>query len=108
MAALALFGREIDESNIKSFAFPGNPQYTTREGQDLFYLVVNEKARVEIIKLVFGVSVVENPQIVLPGRTVPPLTPSSPEVMENSGEGEYPDHPEDLPSEQDILPEAGN
>lgn len=104
MAALALFGREVDEGDIKSLVFPGSSQYASRGGQDLFYLVINEKARVEIIKLVFGVQVDENPQIVLPGRTVP-AKPSYPsENAEKPGESGYPHYQQDLPSEQDFLP----
>ncbi len=98
MAALALFGRKVNERDIKSLVFPGNPQYASRDGQDVFYLVINEKARVEIIKLVFGVSVDEDPQTVLPGRAIPG----------KQGNGDSPSRPQDWPSDQDYLPGFNN
>ncbi len=92
MGALALFGGKVNERDIKSLVFPGNPQYVLRDGQDVFYLVVNEKVRVEIIKLVFGVTVDEDPQTVLPGWEIP------------QGEREPSPRPQDWPSDQDYLP----
>ncbi len=103
MAALALFGREIGEGDIQSLTFPGNPQYITRDGQDLFYLVINEKVRVEIIKLVFGVQVGESPRTILPGKTTPSAPAYPSENMENDTEPGRSSPPRDLPSEQDPV-----
>ncbi len=104
MAALARLGREMGEVNIQRFLFPGNPQYCTREGRDIFFLIANEKARVEIIKLVFGAQVEENPQIVLSGKTPPKELLYPPGNTGKSGEPGFPGHlPQDLPSEQDLF-----
>ena len=56
--------------------------------------MINEKARVEIIKLVFVVSVDEEPQTVLPGWAIP----------NQQGNGYPPSRPQDWPSDQDYLP----
>ena len=103
LAALTLFGREVEERDIKNLAFPGNSQYATRQGQDQFYLIINEKARVEIIKLVFGVQVGESPRTILPGKTTPSAPAYPSENMENDTEPGHSSPPRDLPSEQDPV-----
>lgn len=90
MAALALYGKEIKPEDIKSHVIAGSIQWAPRGGLDICYLVIDERARVELIKELFGVQVEERPQITLPGPRVKPAQ-----------NGEQP--PSDIPGEQ--LPE---
>ena len=70
MAALALYGKEVDPDNIKSHVLAGSIQWAPRDGLNICYLVIDEKARVELIQEVFGVRVAERPQITLSGPPV--------------------------------------
>lgn len=70
MAALALYGKEIDPDDIKSHVLAGSIQWAPRGELDICYLVIDERARVELIKEVFGIKVADRPQITLPGRRV--------------------------------------
>lgn len=104
IGSLALFARELDLSSVSFFSFPGSAQYATRGGQDILYLVINEKARVELIKAIFGVEVAENTQIVLPGKRASAGLGSGEELP--SPVEELPSPGEELPSGEDLLTSA--
>lgn len=67
-ASLAFFAQEVDLAGVNMYAFPGSSQYAPHGDLDVFYLVINEKARVELIKAIFGAAVAERQQISLPGK----------------------------------------
>ncbi len=66
MASLALFGKEMDPEGIRLYAFPGSPGLAVQGGHDVFYLVINEKARIELIKTAFGVEPAPREEAALP------------------------------------------
>ncbi len=94
VASLALFGKEMDPAGVSLYAFPGSSQYAPQGDLDIFYLVINEKARVELIKAIFEVAVAEKAQIVLPGKRASNNQPGT------AG----PVLPGDPPSDVDLLP----
>ncbi len=73
IAALALYGNEVDAEDIKSYVMPGFGQWGPQGEIDVSYWVINEKERVEVIEAIFGVTVAERPQINLPGPRRPPV-----------------------------------
>ena len=77
IAALGLFGLRVDSSEISTNVFSGQGQLSYRNGQNIWYLVINEEARVKIIEEVFGVLVEMREQISLPGPVMP--EPEAPE-----------------------------
>lgn len=79
IAQLAVFGMQIKPDQINTHVFTGTCQYAPRNGIDICYVVINEQARVELIKEVFGVNVPLRPQITLPGRSQKPDPVPSPE-----------------------------
>lgn len=84
MGALALYGMEVDPSDIDNYRFDGEGQYTPRGGQNIYYLVPNEQQRVDIIEEVFGQRVDKRPQINLP----PPIPDEEEEEEETESEPE--------------------
>ncbi|MGB4243845.1 MAG: hypothetical protein WBK42_09865, partial [Dethiobacteria bacterium] len=64
---LAVFGLKVDPEDINTYIFSGTNQFAPRGDQDISYLVIDERARVELIKEVFGITVEQRPQITLPG-----------------------------------------
>ncbi|HHX87526.1 MAG TPA: LCP family protein [Firmicutes bacterium] len=89
MAALALYGKEIDPEDIKSHVLAGSIQWAPRGEFDICYLVIDEQARVELIKELFGVKVEERPQITLPGPRVWTEN-NGPEQVPGEGQEEEP------------------
>ncbi len=73
IGALGLLGMTVNPDNIETFVFGGSGQLSYQHGQNIWYLVIDEKARVDTIEEVFGVTVDKNPQISLPG----PYNPES-------------------------------
>ena len=65
--ALGLFGLRVDFAEIQTAVFSGRGQLSYRDGQNIWYLVIDEEARVETINKIFGVSVGQRSQITLPG-----------------------------------------
>lgn len=90
IASLALFGKEVDPTGINLYAFPGSPALAALDGQDVFYLVINEKARVDLIRTIFGVETAARDQIALPSGN-------------RSGPAGGPDFSGEPPSEADLL-----
>ncbi len=89
LAALALYGKEIDPEEIKSHVLAGSIQWAPRGEYDICYLVIDERARVELIKELFGIKVEDRPQITLPGPRVKPEE-TAPEQGPSEIPGEYP------------------
>lgn len=91
MAALALYGKEIDPDDIKSHVLAGSIQWAPRGELDICYLVIDERARVELIKEVFGIKVADRPQITLPGpRAKPQPDVNGQEQVPSETSGERP------------------
>lgn len=93
IAQLAVFALKLNPEDISTHVFPGSNQIAPRNGLDIYYVVINEKSRVELIKEIFGVDVPLRPQITLPGPSKKPEEPSAelpePPLMP-SDEFEYP------------------
>ncbi len=110
IAQLAVFGLQLKPEKISTNVFAGSNQIAPRGGLDIYYVVINEQRRVELIKEVFGIDVPLRPQITLPGpskkpeETQPIETPEPPPLVP-SDEFEYPagdepPGPEDPPEEE--------
>jgi len=101
MGALALYGKEIDPSEIDAYTFEGSGRHDAR---GIWYLVVDEEKRVELIEDVFGVAVEKRPQKLLPGERVTPQEQVPPAEEESEPEVEYvpPPEPEPEPEEGEL------
>ncbi len=76
MSALGIMGLRVKPSDIETFVFSGQGQLSDRDGRNIWYLVIDEEERVEIIEAVFGVAVEKRPRVTLPGPVAPePETP---------------------------------
>ena len=71
VASLAAFALKVDPAEIRAYTFDGRGQLSHCEGQNIWYWVINESKRVEIIETVFGVTVEKRPEISLPGPYYP-------------------------------------
>ncbi|NMA91821.1 MAG: LCP family protein [Firmicutes bacterium] len=101
IASLALYAREIEPEDIGSHVLAGSTQWAPRGELDICYLVIDEAARVSLIKELFGVEVEARPQIYLPGPRVRPPVENGSEQGLQSGE-ETPEPPtEGLPEGED-------
>lgn len=89
IAALALYGNEVDAADIKAHVMPGFGQWGPQGNLDIAFWVINEKERVKVIEEVFGVTVPERSQITLPGpRQAPPPVENVPSPGEEEQAGE--------------------
>ncbi|HOL18280.1 MAG TPA: LCP family protein, partial [Bacillota bacterium] len=68
VASLAMFGTRVEPEQIRTYVFPGSIQFAPQGEIDVSYVVIDEEARVELIREVFGAAVEQRAQIVLPGR----------------------------------------
>lgn len=95
IASLALFGARVEPDTIQTFVFNGEMQFAPRGNIDaLNYWVIDEKARVDLIKEIFGVKVALLPQITLPGPRRPAAaSPAAEKVLQK------PPRIEQLPSD---------
>lgn len=98
VASLAALALRVNLADIRTFTLEGRGQLSYRDGQNIWYWVINEEKRVETIKEAFGVTVEKGPVIRLPG-------PYYPEPEEESEE----DLDQELPGETDetIIDEDG-
>ena len=122
IAALGLFGLRVDSSEITTNVFSGQGQLSYRNGQNIWYLVIDEAMRVKIIEEVFGVLVEMREQISLPGPVMPepeapepdpepePLPDTEPEPDPDPAPDPEPDpEPDPDPGEEpDPEPDPGN
>ena len=97
IAALALLGARIDPGGIKTHVFPGEMQYAPRGSIDaLNYWIIDEEARVKLIREVFGVRVARLPQQKLPG----PRRPAGSSGKDKNKRPRDPFSTEPVPSDQ--------
>jgi len=81
LGLLGIIGLRINPAEIETFIFSGKGQLSARDGQNIWYLVINESERVEIIKSVFEVKVEERDQLSLPGPVAPEPETLEPEPL---------------------------
>lgn len=95
LAALGLLGFRVDRDHMATASFSGEGRLSNRDGQNIYYLLVNEAERVEMIKRIFGVEVQLRSSLELPGPIVTEPTPEhTPDI-----EIELPDEPESEPEQ---------
>ncbi len=87
--ALGLLGLRVNPDQIETAVFSGSGQLSYRDGQNIWYLVIDEQERVNIIERIFGAQVAQRSQLTLPG----PVTPE-PEEPEPEPEPEPTPDPE--------------
>lgn len=104
---MGILGLRINPEEVESFIFSGRGQLSDRNGQNIWYLVIDEEERVETILNVFGVTVEMRPQITLPGPVVPELeTPEpDPEPTPEPEPEPDPDPDPDLETDPDADPD---
>ncbi len=103
ISALGIFGLRVNPAEIETFIFSGQGRLSDRNGQNIWYLVIDEEKRVEIIREVFGVTVEKRPPITLPGPVAPESEtpePDPPPILEPDQDPE-PDPEPDTPEEND-------
>jgi anionic cell wall polymer biosynthesis LytR-Cps2A-Psr (LCP) family protein len=102
LIALGLLGFRIDREDIATGSFSGEGRLSYRDGQNIYYLLINEAERVEMIRNIFGVEVQLRSSPDLPGPVVTEPPPDQiPEI-----EIEPPDEPEPKPEpEPELEPE---
>jgi polyisoprenyl-teichoic acid--peptidoglycan teichoic acid transferase len=81
MATLGLYGLRGSSDNITSNAFSGEGRLSARDGQNIWYLVINEEARVETIKTVFGLTVEKRSQVTLSGPVATEVEEPEPDPL---------------------------
>ncbi len=80
LASLALYGSRVEPDTIKTYFVSGEMQYAPRGSIDaLNYWVIDEEARVNLIKEIFGIRVALRPQMELPGPRKPEAAPAETE-----------------------------
>lgn len=77
MAAMGIFGLRVDFSQINAYVFSGEGRLSYRDGQNIYYLVINEEERVSIIEKVFGLGVEKRSMPMLPGPVEPEPDPAA-------------------------------
>ncbi len=109
MAALALFGLRVDPPEIATAVFSGENMLSNRDGLNIYYLVIDEEGRVNIIEKVFGITVEKRTQPTLPGPVIPEPDPEDEPELEPDllPEPESEPLPEPEPeSESEVEPES--
>lgn len=89
MLTLVFFGLRLDYDQIEGYVFAGEGKLSNRDGQNIYYLVIDGDYRVEIIENVFGLTV---------GRLEEPYLPG-PVTAEPHPEDDLEIEPEPLPEE---------
>ncbi len=100
LAGLGLFGLRVDPSEIESYVLGGRGQLSYRDGQNIYYLVIDEDYRVEVIEKVFGIKVDHRAMPTLEG----PMVEDEPEEPEPDPEIEPEEEADQEPVED---PEPG-
>ncbi len=110
LSALGVLGLRIDQQQIISRVFGGEGRLSSRNGQNIYYLVIDQEYRIKIIEEVFG-SVVDRLSIPeLPGPVVdePELVPELEIEPEPEPQPDPDPVEEPLPEDDDeIEPENG-
>ncbi len=88
--ALGLFGLRLDYDKVEGYIFAGEGKLSNRDGRSIYFLVIDEEYRLDIIGRVFNLKVERLSQPYLPGPFVPEPSPEEePEFI-----------PEPIPEEQ--------
>ncbi len=106
LAALGLLGFRIDREQITTGSFSGEGRLSYRDGQNIYYLLINEAERVEMIRNIFGVEVALRSAPDLPGPVVTEPTPEhTPEIEIEPPVEPEPVGPEPEPEPAPVEPE---
>lgn len=116
LAALSLLGFRVDSTSITTRVFSGEGRLSARNGQNIYYLVIDEAERIEIIEAVFGVTVALRSRPELPGPIVTEPEPEHlPEVdiipdlvPEEQPETGADEPAPDLPADPEPDPDPGS
>jgi LCP family protein required for cell wall assembly len=117
MITLGLFGLRLDFENIDGYVFGGEGKLSNRDGQNIYYLLIDSDYRIEIIEMVFGVTVESLYEPYLPGPVGPEPDPETEQdelpdllsVDEQQPDSEAEPEPELIPEpepETEIEPES--
>jgi polyisoprenyl-teichoic acid--peptidoglycan teichoic acid transferase len=97
LLTLGLFGLRLDFSLIEGYVFAGEGKLSNRDGNNIYYLVIDDGYRLEIIDRVFGLQVERLDLPYLPGPVAPELSPEEePEFIVEPDPEELPP-PEEQP-----------
>jgi len=96
--ALGLFGFRLDFEKVEGYIFAGEGKLSNRDGRNIYYLVIDEEYRLDIIERVFNLKVERLSQPYLPGPIAPePAPDEEPEFIPEP-------IPEELPQEEQPQP----
>jgi anionic cell wall polymer biosynthesis LytR-Cps2A-Psr (LCP) family protein len=88
--ALGLFGFRLDFEKVEGYVFAGEGKLSNRDGRNIYFLLIDEDYRLDIIERVFNLKVERLSQPYLPGPIAPEPSPDEePEFI-----------PEPIPEEQ--------
>ncbi len=109
LLTLGLFGLRVNASEIETAVFSGSGQLSERDGRNIWYLVIDEIERVRIIEKIFGLTVQQRQQLILPGPMAPELEePEAEPELETEPVPEIDPEPEKDPGlepEPEVEPE---
>ncbi len=112
LLGLGLFGLRVTPAEIDTAVFSGSGQLSYRDGQNIWYLVVDESDRVSTIENIFGVTVEQRSMPALPGPvTTEPEDPEpepEPEPEEEKKEDPDPEQPEEPEENGEAEQDPGN
>jgi len=75
LLVLGLFGFRLDYDRLEGYVFAGKGKLSNRDGSNIYFLVIDDDYRLEIIELVFGLQVERLDLPYLPGRVAPEPSP---------------------------------
>jgi len=79
--ALSIFALRVDPDQIKTSVFSGEGQFSNQGGRNIWFFLIDEEKRVELIRDIFGVTVDKRPRLTLPGPvTAKPESELGPET----------------------------
>jgi polyisoprenyl-teichoic acid--peptidoglycan teichoic acid transferase len=97
LLTLGLFGLRLDYDLIDGYVFAGDGKLSGRNGNNIYYLVIDDDYRLEIINRVFGLQVERLDPPYLPGPVAPEPSPEEePELIMEPEPDELPP-PEEQP-----------
>lgn len=112
IGAMGILGMRVDPDEIKTYLFTGRGQLSYQNGQNIWYLVIDEEERVHIISEVFGVDVEKRPQLTLPGPSYPEPEAANDERKKdtdtNTGENMKDEDEPKIDSVDDSVDESGD
>jgi polyisoprenyl-teichoic acid--peptidoglycan teichoic acid transferase len=115
LLTLGLFGLRLDYDLIEGYVFAGEGKLSNRNGNNIYYLVIDNDYRLEIINRVFGLQVERLDPPYLPGPIAPEPSPEEePEFIMEPEPDELPpleEQPDPVPDpepepEEDSEPES--